>query len=147
MRIILREDVEKLGRRGEVVKVAPGYGRNFLLPKGLAYLHTAGNEKRVEQERRFHNVKLAKEKQAAEELSRRISQLSITIVRKVGENETLYGSVTNGDIGDALEKEGFGIDKRKILLEEPIKTLGIYTVPVRLHADVNAELKVWVVKE
>ncbi|MBI3450974.1 MAG: 50S ribosomal protein L9 [Acidobacteria bacterium] len=147
MRIILREDVEKLGRRGEVVKVAPGYGRNYLLPKGLAYLHTAGNEKRVEQERRFLTVKLAKEKQAAEELSRRISQLSLTIVRKVGENETLYGSVTNGDIGEALEKEGFGIDKRKILLEEPIKTLGIYTVSVRLHADVNAELKVWVVKE
>ncbi|HZE89891.1 MAG TPA: 50S ribosomal protein L9 [Verrucomicrobiae bacterium] len=147
MRIILREDVEKLGRRGEVVKVAPGYGRNYLLPKGLAYLHTAGNEKRVEQERRFLNVKLAKEKQAAEDLARRISQLSLTIVRKVGENETLYGSVTNGDIGEALEKEGFGIDKRKILLEEPIKTLGIYTVAVRLHADVNAELKVWVVKE
>jgi large subunit ribosomal protein L9 len=147
MKIILREDIEKLGRRGDVVKVAPGYGRNYLLPKGLAYLHTAGNAKRVEQERRFLNVKMAREKQEAEELSRRISQISTTIVRKVGENEALYGSVTNGDIAEALEKEGFTIDKRKILLEEPIKALGIYTVPVKVHAEVTAELKVWVVKE
>ena len=101
----------------------------------------------VDQERRFLTVKLARERQEAEDLAKRISQLSITIVRKVGENETLYGSVTNADIGEALEKEGFGFDKRKIHLEEPIKTLGIYTVPVKLHADVSAELKVWVVKE
>jgi len=147
MKIILREDIDKLGRRGEVVKVAPGYGRNYLLPKGLAYLHTPGNAKRVDQERRFLNVKLAREKQEAEELSRRISQISTTIVRKVGENETLYGSVTNGDIAEAIEKEGFSIDKRKILLVDPIKTLGIYTVPVKLHPEVTAELKVWVVKE
>jgi large subunit ribosomal protein L9 len=147
MKIILREDIDKLGRRGEVVKVAPGYGRNYLLPKGLAYLHTPGNAKRVDQERRFLNVKLAREKQEAEELSRRISQISTTIVRKVGENETLYGSVTNGDIAEAIEKEGFAIDKRKILLTDPIKTLGIYTVPVKLHPEVTAELKVWVVKE
>lgn len=147
MKIILREDVEKVGRRGEVVKVAPGYGRNYLVPKGLAYLHTPGNAKRVEVEKRFLNVKQAREKSEAEDLGRKISQTSTTIVRKVGENETLYGSVTNGDIGEALEKEGFSIDKRKILLEEPIKTLGIYTVPVRLHPEVTAELKVWVVKE
>ena len=147
MKIILREDIDKLGRRGDVVKVAPGYGRNYLLPKGLAYLHTPGNAKRVDQEKRFLNVKLAREKQEAEELSRRISQISTTIVRKVGENETLYGSVTNADIAEAIEKEGFAIDKRKILLEDPIKTLGIYTVPVKLHPDVTAELKVWVVKE
>jgi large subunit ribosomal protein L9 len=147
MKIILREDVDKLGRRGDVVKVAPGFGRNFLVPKGLAYTHTPGNAKRVDLERRFLNVKQAREKQEAEELARRISQASTTIVRKVGENETLYGSVTNGDIAEALEKEGFGIDKRKILLEDPIKTLGIYTVPVKLHPEVTAELKVWVVKE
>lgn len=147
MKIILREDIDKLGRRGEVVKVAPGYGRNYLLPKGLAYLHTPGNAKRVEQERRFLTVKLAREKQEAEELARRISQVSTTIVRKVGENETLYGSVTNADIAEAIEKEGFAIDKRKILLEEPIKTLGIYTVQVKVHPEVTAELKVWVVKE
>jgi|SRR6266850_952212 len=147
MKIILREDIDKLGRRGDVVKVAPGYGRNFLLPKGLAYPHTPGNTRRVEQERRFLNVKLAREKQEAEELSKRMSQISTTIVRKVGENETLYGSVTNGDIAEALVKEGFSIDKRKILLEESIKTLGIYTVPVKLHPEVTAELKVWVVKE
>jgi len=147
MRVILREDVDKLGRRGEVVKVAPGYGRNFLVPKGLAYIYTPGNTKRVELERRFLHVKETREKQEAEDLGRRLAQTSTTIVRKVGENETLYGSVTNADVSEALEKEGFTIDKRKILLEEPLKTLGIYTVPVKLHPEVTAELKVWVVKE
>jgi len=147
MRVILREDVDKLGRRGEVVKVAQGYGRNFLVPKGLAYIHTPGNAKRVELERRFLHVKETREKQEAEDLGRRLAQTSTTIVRKVGENETLYGSVTNADVSEALEKEGFTIDKRKILLEEPLKTLGIYTVPVKLHPEVTAELKVWVVKE
>src|SRR5262249_44727760 len=97
MKIILREDIDKLGRRGDVVKVAPGYGRNYLLPKGLAYVHTAGNAKRVEQERRLLGVKMAREKQEAEALAKRISQISTTIVRKVGENESLYGSVTNAD--------------------------------------------------
>ncbi len=147
MKIILREDVVKLGQRGDVVKVTPGYGRNFLVPKGLAYLFTSGNAKRVEQERRFLHVKQTREKQEAEDLARRLSQISSTIVRKVGENETLYGSVTSADIAEAAEREGFSIDKRKILLEEPIKTLGIYTVPVKLHPEVTAELKVWVVKE
>jgi large subunit ribosomal protein L9 len=147
MKVILREDVTKVGRRGEVVKVADGFGRNYLLPKGLAYLHTPGNEKRVEKERRSLHLRQTREKQEAEELGRRIAQTSTTIVRKVGENETLYGSVTNADIAEALEREGFALDKRKILLEEPIKTLGIYTVPVKLHPEVSAELKVWVVKE
>ena len=147
MKIILREDVEKLGRRGEVVNVAPGYGRNFLVPKGFAYVHTPGNEKRVNQEKRIIGVKLAREKNEAEELARRVSQISTTIVRKVGENETLFGSVTNADIAESIAKDGISLDKRKIMLEEPIKTLGIFTVPVRLHPEVTAELKVWVVKE
>lgn len=147
MKIILREDIDKLGKRGDVVKVAPGYGRNYLLPKGKAYTFSAGNARKVEVERRILDVRLAKEKAEAEELAGKISQISTTIVRKVGENETLYGSVTNGDVAEALEKEGFSIDKRKILLEEPIKTLGIYTVPVKIHPEVNGELKVWVVKE
>ena len=147
MKIILREDVDKLGKRGEVVKVSPGYGRNYLVPKGLAYLHTPGNAKKVEIERRSLNVRQAREKQEAEELARRISQTSTTIVRKVGENETLYGSVTAADVTEALEKEGFVVDKRKVLLDEPIKSLGIYTVSVKLHPEVTAELKVWVVKE
>ncbi len=147
MKVILREDIEKLGKRGDVVKVAPGYGRNYLLPKGLAYHYTAGNARKVEVERRILNLQKAREKAEAEELASRISQISTTIVRKVGENETLYGSVTGADIAEALEKEGFAMEKRRILLDEPLKTLGIYTVPVKLHPEVTAELKVWVVKE
>ena len=147
MKVILREDIEKLGNRGDVVKVAPGYGRNYLLPKGLAYQFTPGNARKVEVERKILNLHLAREKAEAEALAERISQVSTTIVRKVGENETLYGSVTSGDIAEALEKEGFTLEKRKILLDEPLKTLGIYTVPVKVHPEVTAELKVWVVKE
>jgi large subunit ribosomal protein L9 len=147
MRIVLRENVEKLGRRGEVVKVADGYARNYLLPKKLAFEATQANLKRIEQERRVQEVHEARDKQEAQALAGRLSQLSLTAVRKVGENEMLYGSVTNGDVGELLEKEGFSIDKRKILLDEPIKSLGIYEVPVKLHHEVTANLKVWVVKE
>jgi large subunit ribosomal protein L9 len=147
MRIVLRENVEKLGRRGEVLKVADGYARNFLLPKKLAFEATDANLKRIEQERRVREVQETKDKQEAQALAGRMSQLSLTAVRKVGENETLYGSVTNGDVADLLEKEGFAIDKRKILLDDPIKSLGIYEVAVKLHPEVTANLKVWVVKE
>ena len=147
MQLILRTDVELLGKRGEVVNVAPGYGRNYLLPKGLAYEYSQANIKRVEKERKVIEVKQVKERDEARELAGRIGGVSCTIVRKVGESETLYGSVTNADVAESLHKEGFSIDKRKILLEEPIKTLGIYTVPIRLHPEVTAELKVWVVKE
>ena len=147
MRIVLRDDVDKLGRRGEVVDVAAGYARNFLLPKGKALPATDGNMKRVEQERRKHAVHLAKEKEDAAAMGRRLAGLSCTIVRKVGDNEQLYGSVTAGDIAEYLEKEGVVIDKRRILIEEPIKALGIYTVPVKLHAEVTGEIRVWVVKE
>lgn len=147
MKIILREDVENLGRRGEIVNVAAGYGRNFLLPKGKAYSYTPGNARKVDAEKHLMRVKETRERQDAEALAARLSQISVTIVRKVGENETLYGSVTNGDVAEALEKEGFAIDRRRIPLEEPIKTVGIYTVPVKLHPEVTAEVKVWVVKE
>jgi len=147
MRIVLRTDIEKVGRRGEVVRVANGYARNYLLPKRLALEATPGNLKRIEQERRVREVHETKEKQDADALAARIAQLSCTLVRKVGENEVLYGSVTNADIAELLEKEGFVVDKRKIQLDEPIKALGIYEVPVRLHAEVTASLKVWVVKE
>jgi large subunit ribosomal protein L9 len=147
MRLILRTDVEQLGKRGDVVKVASGYGRNYLLPKGLAYEFSDANVQRVEKERKVMMIRQLKEKQEAEELAGRVASVSCTIVKKVGESDTLYGSVTNADIGEALQKEGFSIDKRRILLEEPIKTLGIYTVPIRLHPEVTAELKVWVVKE
>lgn len=147
MRLILRTDVGELGKRGDVVKVAPGYGRNYLLPRGLAYPFNESNVHRVEKEKRTLQVHLARERQESEELGRRIAQLSCTIVKKVGESDTLYGSVTNGDVAEALQKEGYSIDKRKILLEDPIKSLGIYSVPIRLHPEVTCELKVWVVKE
>jgi large subunit ribosomal protein L9 len=147
MRLILRNDVQPLGKRGDVVKVAPGYGRNYLLPKGLAYEYSEANVKRIEKERKLIAVAQLKEKQEAEELARRIAAVSCTIVKKVGENDTLYGSVTSAEIGEALQKEGFSIDKRKILLDEPIKALGIYSVPIRIHPEVPCELKVWVVKE
>jgi len=147
MRVVLREDIDKLGRRGEVHEVAAGYARNFLLPKGKALPATDGNMKRVEQERRRYAVLQAKEKEDAAAIGRRIAGVSCTIVRKVGENDQLYGSVTASDIAEYLEKEGIAIDKRRILLEEPIKALGIYTVPVKLHADVQGEVRVWVVKE
>jgi large subunit ribosomal protein L9 len=147
MRVVLREDIDKLGRRGEVHEVAAGYARNYLLPKGKALAATDGNMKRVEQERRRYAVIQAKEKEDAAAVGRRIAGISCTIVRKVGENDQLYGSVTASDIAEYLEKEGVAIDKRRILLEEPIKALGIYTVPVKLHADVQGEVRVWVVKE
>lgn len=147
MKLVLRQDIDKLGKRGEVVKVSDGYGRNFLLPKQLALPATPGNLKRVELERRGVEVKHVRERQEAEDLARRLAAVSCTVARKVGENDALYGSVTNADIAAFLEKEGFGLDKRKIVLEEPIKALGIYAVPVRLHPEVTAEIKVWVVKE
>jgi large subunit ribosomal protein L9 len=140
MKLVLRQDVDKLGKRGEVIKVADGYGRNFLLPKQLALEATPGNLKRVELEHRGVEVKRVRERQEAEELARRLAAVSCTVARKVGENDALYGSVTNADIAAFL-------DKRKIVLEEPLKALGIYTVPVRLHPEVTAEIKVWVVKE
>jgi len=147
MKVVLRQDVDKLGKRGEVVSVADGYARNHLVPKQLALRATAGNLKRVELERHRLNVRLVRERSDAEELAKRVANLSCTVARKVGENDVLYGSVTNADVAAFLEKEGFAIDKRKILLEEPIKALGIYSVPVRLHPEVTAEVKVWVVKE
>ncbi len=147
MRIVLRETVEKLGRRGDIMKVADGFARNYLLPKKLAFEATDANLKRIEQERKVREVQESRERQDAQSLADRISQLSLTAVRKVGENEALYGSVTNADVAEMLEKEGFSIDKRKILLDEPIRALGIYDVAVKLHHDVTASIKVWVVKE
>ncbi|MEE9217543.1 MAG: 50S ribosomal protein L9 [Acidobacteriota bacterium] len=147
MKIVLRQDIDKLGKRGEVVEVTNGYARNYLVPKRLALQATPGNLKRVELERRRLDVRHLRERGEAEELAGRLSSISCTVARKVGENDVLYGSVTNADIAAFLEKEGFVIDKRKIVLEEPLKTLGIYNVPVRLHPEVTVEVKVWVVKE
>jgi large subunit ribosomal protein L9 len=147
MEVILREDIEKLGSRGEVVKVAPGYARNFLLPKKLAVQATGANKKIVEQERQSHLRKEAKHKTEAEDLSKLLTGVSVTISQKAGENDQLFGSVTSKDVGDALAAKNFTIDRRKIQMDEPIKQLGEFKVPVRLHKDVTAEVTVIVVKE
>ncbi len=147
MDVILREDIEKLGNRGQVVKVAAGYARNFLLPKKLAVQATDSNKKIVEQERQAHLRKEAKLKTEAEDLSKLMTGVSVTIMQKAGENDQLFGSVTSKDVADALAARGYSIDRRKIQMDEPIKQLGEYKVPVRLHRDVTAEVTVSVVKE
>lgn len=147
MEVILREDVEKLGNRGQVVKVAPGYARNFLLPKRLAVAATEANKKIVEQEREAYLRREAKVAGEAADLAKMLAGITLTITQKAGENDQLFGSVTAKDIADALEKQGYTIERRKIVLEEPIKSLGEYKVPVRLHREVTAEIGVNVVKE
>jgi len=147
MEVILREDIEKLGGRGEVVKVAAGYARNFLLPKRLAVEATDSNRKIVEQERQAHLRKEAKQKGEAEDLSKLLGGVTVTIAQKAGEAGQLFGSVTSKDVADALAAKNFTIDRRKVQLEEPIKQLGEFKVPVRLHKDVTAEITVNVVQE
>ena len=147
MEVILKEDVAKLGSRGDVVKVAEGYGRNFLLPRKLAIEASAGNKKVIEQMRASAVRRSAKEKAQAEELSKQFDGLSVSFERKAGENDQLFGSVTSGDIADALDKKSFNIDRRKIQIHEPLKTLGEFVIPVRLHKEVTAHLKVVIEKE
>jgi large subunit ribosomal protein L9 len=142
MDVILREDIEKLGARGQVVKVAPGYARNFLLPKRLAVAATDSNKKIVEQERQAHLRKDAKLQGEAQDLAKLLSGLTLTIARKAGENDQLFGSVTANDIADALAAQSYTVDRRKIQLDEPIRNLGEHKVPVRLHKDVVAEVSV-----
>jgi large subunit ribosomal protein L9 len=147
MEVILREDVDKLGRRGEVVKVAEGYGRNFLLPRGLALLVNEANKAMIAKERKSHEARMAKEKAEFQAVADRINGIRFVAPRKVGENDILYGSVTSGDIADFLKGKGVEIDKRKVQLEEPIKKLGEHEVQVKLHPEVSARLKVLVTKE
>jgi large subunit ribosomal protein L9 len=147
MEVILRDHVEHLGRRGEIVKVADGYARNYLLPRKLALPATDANRKWVERERKLAEVRDAEERGAAEAIATRLNALELQITRRVGENDQLYGSVTNADIAELLVSKGFEIDRRKILLPDPIKALGNNTVPVKLHRDVTAQLKVTVAKE
>lgn len=147
MEVILREDIEKLGNRGQVVKVAPGYARNFLLPKKLAVAATESNKKIVEQERQAHLRKEAKLQGEAQDLAKMMNGVSVTISQKAGENDQLFGSVTSKDVTDALAAAGYNIDRRKVQLDEPIKQLGEYKVPVKLHKDVTAEVTVVVAKE
>ena len=147
MELILREDIDKLGDRGQIVKVADGYARNFLLPKRLAVPATAANKKIIEQERQGHLRREAKEQGDAADLAKLLSGVSVTFKQKAGEQDQLFGSVTAKDIAEALEQQNYTIERRKIHLEEPIKQLGQYKVTVKLHREVSAEIEVNVVKE
>ena len=147
MEVILREDIEKLGSRGQMVNVAPGFARNFLLPKRLAVAATDANRKIVEQERQAALRREAKEASEAAELAKLLAPVEITIAQKAGENDQLFGSVTSADIVARLEEQKFHIDKKKIVLHDPIKQLGEHTVTIRLHREVSVDIKVNVVKE
>jgi large subunit ribosomal protein L9 len=147
MEIILRQAVENLGSPGDVVKVKSGYARNYLLPHGLAYEATPGNLKRIQQERDRLEAAENERRGAASTIAERLEQVSLTFSARVGEEGKLFGSVTSADIQAQLEAQGFHIEKRQIDLHEPIKALGVYRVPVRLHADVKPEVRVWVIKQ
>ena len=147
MKLILREDVENLGKIGEIVEVAGGYGRNYLLPRGLAVKASTKNLKEQEHQKKLIQARMDRQKKDAQEVAGSLDSVSCTISRKTGEDEKLYGSVTSRDIEEALREEGVSIDRKRILLEEPLKKLGVYTVPVKLHADVTGNIKVWVVKD
>jgi large subunit ribosomal protein L9 len=145
MQVILREDVENVGKMGEVVNVRDGFGRNYLLPRGLAVVATGRNVRRLEHERKLIELHDARRQKDARALKEKVEALSLTIAKNTGEDDKLFGSVTNREIADALKEQGIEIDRKQILLEQPIKALGVYTVEARLARDVNASLKVWVV--
>jgi large subunit ribosomal protein L9 len=147
MEVILREHVDNLGRRGEIVKVADGYARNYLLPRKLALLATEGNKQQIERERAKFDAKESDEQRAAEAIAERMANVEVVIARKVGETTALYGSVTTGDITEALAAKGFELDRRKLQLAEPLKKLGEFDIPVKLHREVTATIKVKVVAE
>ena len=146
MKVILIEDIPSLGKMGELVKVADGYGRNFLVPHGKAIRATAHNVKVLEHQTKQLKNKVDKIKRDAEKLARKIEAVSCTVAKPAGDEEKIFGSVTSMDIGESLKVEGIEVDRKNIILDEPIKTLGIYTVPIKLHPEVTAQLKVWVVK-
>jgi large subunit ribosomal protein L9 len=147
MEVILKEDVPKLGSRGDVVKVAEGFGRNYLLPRKLAIEASVGNKAVIEQMKAASVRRSAKEKAGAEALAKQFEGVSVSFQRRSGEHEQLFGSVTSGDIVEVLAKKGFDIDRRKIQLHEPLKTLGEFTVPIKLHKDVTTHLRVIIEKE
>ena len=147
MKVILQEEVENLGDMGDVVDVTAGYGRNYLIPKGLAVRASKRNVKSVEHEKRIQTQRLAKRKGSAEDFSEKLGKLSLRFVRRVGEGDRLFGSVTAKDIADAIQEAGEKVDRRKIQLESPIKAMGVYKIPVRVHPEVTAELNVWVEAE
>ncbi|HTR80565.1 MAG TPA: 50S ribosomal protein L9 [Bacteroidota bacterium] len=147
MKVILRQDFEALGKIGEVVMVKDGYARNYLIPRSIAYKATASSLRALEEEKKQHDHQEQKKFKDAEKLGVELEKLSVTIPMKVGEDDKLFGSVTSQMIADALKEKGFTVDKRTIELEEPIKTLGIFEIPVKLHTKVSAKAKVWVVRE
>jgi len=147
MEVILRQDVASLGKAGDLVKVKPGYARNYLLPHGLAYEATAGNKQRIAAEAKARATRSAAERQEAEAQAARLGAVSLTLSRKAGEGDRLFGSITAQDVADALAAKGQAVDKRRIELEHPIKTVGQHTIPVRLHHDVTAEVRLTVVAE
>jgi large subunit ribosomal protein L9 len=147
MEVILRQAVDSLGHPGDVVTVSNGYARNYLLPRGIAFQATEGNKKRILHEKSRLEAAESTRRGAAEEIAKRLEEVSLTFSARVGEEGKLFGSVTTGDISDQLAAQGFTIEKRMIDLHEPIKALGMYKVPVRLHADVKPEIKVWVIKQ
>ena len=147
MEIILRHAIENLGKPGDVVTVSPGYARNYLLPRGFAYEATPGNLKRIGQEKARLEAAENERRDAAQQLASKLEEVSLTFSARVGDEGKLFGSVTAADIALQLEAQGFHIEKRLIDLHEPIKALGVYRVPVRLHADVKPEIRVWVIKQ
>ena len=147
MEVILRQAIENVGGPGEIVKVSAGYARNYLLPRGYAVEATAGNKKRIEKERERLEAAENERRGSAQELAGRIEQVSLTFSARVGEEGKLFGSVTASDIAQQLAQQGYEIEKRQVDLHEPIKALGVYRVPIRLHADVHPEIKVWVIKQ
>jgi len=147
MDVILRQAIEKLGNPGDVVTVTPGYARNYLLPRGLAYEATPGNLKRIANERQRLEAAENTRRDSASELAKRIEEVSLTFSARVGEEGKLFGSITAADIAHQLEAQGVQVEKRQIDLHDPIKTLGVFRVPVRLHADVHPEVRVWVIKQ
>jgi len=147
MKIILKEDLESLGKCGEVIQVKDGYARNYLFPRNLAIPATKGNLSSIEEITRQKKFRDEKKKKGEEKLKSDLEKISITAEVKVGEEDRVFGSVTSQDIAELLKEQGFEIDKRRIDLEEPIKALGVYTVPVKIHGDVVANLKLWVVKQ
>ena len=146
MEVILRQAVENLGKPGEVVKVSNGYARNYLLPHGVAFEATPGNLKRIQQERDRLEVAESERRGTAQELATKMEQVQLTFSARVGDEGKLFGSVTSADIAQQLELQGFHVEKRQIDLHEPIKALGVYRIPIRLHADVKPEIRVWVIK-
>lgn len=147
MKVILKKDVESLGTAGNIIEVKDGYARNYLIPKGLALKADQRNLKILEEEQKRIKLKLNKDKKNAELLAQKLNGVSCTATVAVGEEDRVFGSVTSQNIADLLKEKGFDIDRRKILLDEPIKALGIYDIPIKLHSEVEAKIKLWVVKE